>query len=84
MGGGSRGVGEWPAALTTTSPDALIFFFLSKLISTAFIDVNMCFSFLTLYIFNLHFIIFNSYIFPPSHCTFFAALIVKIPPMWDQ
>lgn len=43
MGGGSRGVGEWPAALTTTSPDALIFFFLSKLISTAFIDVNVFF-----------------------------------------
>lgn len=81
MGGGSRGVGEWPAALTTTSPDALIFFFLSKLISTAFIDVNVCFSFLTLYIFNLHLIIF---IFSSSHCTFFAALIVKIPPMWDQ
>lgn len=80
MGGG----GEWPAALTTTSLDAVIFFFLSKLISTAFIDVNMCFSFLTLEIFNIHLIIFNSCIFSSPHCTLYADLIVQIPPMWDK
>lgn len=83
-GGGGGGSGRLPSQ---QRPPPVIFF-LSKLISTAFIDVIMCFSFLTLEIFNIHLIIFYLFLihtfFSSPHCTVYADLIVQIPLMWDK